>query len=296
MAKLTAESRLAVILIAPALVFVGSLYLLPTLITFFMSFQKGDIGPDILKTFDFNSMTLGNYLRSFEDAIWIKSFYQTLIFSAVTVGGGLVVSLGIAILLNEQFRGRAIFRVLALVPWAVPPVVNGTTWGIVFHASVGTLNAALQQLGLIHKYIIWFGDPTLALLALAVAVTWRFVPYMTLFLLAGLQSVSKSLIESAQIDGANALQRFRYIVLPTIIPVAIAVAFMQIVYATRVFDEIYATTRGGPSFGTTVMNMWIYKQSFDFLNFGYGAALSYLLSLFTVIFILLNHYAATKSR
>jgi len=292
---MTRDSRLAALLITPAMALVAGLYFLPTLITFFMSFQKGDIGPDILKAFDPRSMTLSNYLRSFGDSIWIKSFYQTLIFAGIVIGLGFLTSLGIAIVLNEECRGRTIMRLLVLLPWAVPPVVNGTTWGIVFHASVGILNAALSQLGLINRYIVWFANPTLALVALSLAVTWRFIPYMALFILAGLQNVSKDQIESAQIDGANVLQRFRYVVLPALVPVVVGLIFMQAVYATGVFDEIYATTKGDPSYGTMVMNMWIYKQTFDFLNFGYGAALAYLLGLFTVIFLLVRHYYESRS-
>lgn len=296
MAKPRTEGRLAALLIFPAAAFVVGLYFFPTLVTFFMSFQKGDIGPNILKVFDPGTMTLSNYVRSFEDSVWIKSFYQTLAFAGIVIGLGLLVSMGIAIVLNQDCKGRTIMRVLALIPWAVPPIVNGTTWGIVFHASVGTLNAALQQLGLIDKYIIWFANPSLALIALALAVTWRFIPYMTLFILAGLQNISRDQIESAHIDGANAVQRFRHIALPAIVPVIGAIAFMQAVYASQVFDEIYATTKGGPSFGTTVMNMWIYKQAFEFVNFGYGAALSYMLAAFTSIFLILNHYQLTKMR
>ena len=290
------ETLISLPFFLPSVVFILCLYLFPAIITFIASFRRGDIGPNLFNVFDISSMSLFNYVRSLRDSIWIKSIYQTFIFAGIVVGFGILVALFIALVLNQEFRGRAILRVMILIPWVVPPIVNGTTWKLMFHANCGTLNAVLYQLGLINRYIVWLNDPTVALAIVSLAVTWRYIPFMTLFILAGLQTVSRELQESAKVDGANAFQRFRYVTLPILRPVLLNVVFMQTVWATRVFDEVWAIARGGPSYGTTVMNLWIYRQAFNFLDLGYGSALAYILALLTFGFLIVNHYMAVKTR
>jgi len=288
------DAKLAIILLLPAATLVIGLYFVPTLITFLMSFQKRDISANLLEVIiNIPNSTLDNYIRSFRDPDWVASFNQTLLLILIVTGLGITISLGIAILLSQEFRGRGFLRALVLIPWAVPPIVNGTTWTLIYHPQVGTLNALLSQLGLIDRYIIWLLDPLLAIFSAGLAVTWRFIPFMTLFILAGLQTVQRELYESAMVDGANFWQRFRHVTLPTIRPVLLTVIFMQIIWTTKVFDEIWALIKGGAA-GTTVMNLWIYRQAFEFLRYGYGSALAYLLALFTSIVVIGYYYLVSK--
>lgn len=288
------DTKLAMLLLAPAAALVIGLYFMPTLITFLMSFQKGDIGENFFEVIiNIPNSSLDNYIRSFNDPDWIASFGQTLLLILIVVGLGIAISLGIALLLSQEFKGRSILRALVLIPWAVPPIVNGTTWTLIYHPQVGTLNALLHQLGLIDRYIIWFIDPNLAIFAAGLAVTWRFIPFMTLFTLAGLQTIQTELYESAKVDGANFIQRFRYITLPAMKSVLLVVIFMQIIWTTKVFDEIWALIKGGAA-RTTVMNLWIYRQAFEFLRYGYGSALAYLLALFTSIIVIAYYYTVAK--
>ncbi|MEM2182452.1 MAG: sugar ABC transporter permease [Thermoproteota archaeon] len=288
------DTKLALLLMMPAAVLVIGLYFIPTLITFLMSFQKKDISENLFEVImNIPNSTLDNYIRSFRDPDWIASLNQTMLLILIVTGLGIVISLGIAILLSQEFKGRGLIRTLVLIPWAVPPIVNGTTWTLIYHPQVGTLNALLNQLGIIDRYLIWFIDPLLAIFAAGLAITWRFIPFMTLFILAGLQTVQKELYESAMVDGANFLRRFIHITLPAIRPVLLTVIFMQIIWTTKVFDEIWALIKGGAA-GTTVMNLWVYRQAFEFLRYGYGSALAYLLALFTSVIVIAYYYFVSK--
>jgi ABC-type sugar transport system permease subunit len=206
----------------------------------------------------------------------------------VVVALGLSFSMVAALVLNQPFKGRGFLRALILIPWAVPPIVNGTTWGLVYHADIGTMNGILRQIGLIDQDLLWLGDPRLALFAVITATVWRLIPLITLLLLAGLQTIPQEIYESAAVDGANAIQRFFYITLPNMQMVVLTTATLLTVFVTKAFDEIWALTEGGPSYGTTVMNLWTYRQSFDFLKFGYGSALAYSLTFITGIIVVAN--------
>jgi len=287
------EERIAWALILPAIVLWTGLYILPFIYTFIASFEpvSADIRfetvfrPEIL-----SQMGLQNYLRSLSDSVWLQSIWNTVVLVSSELVLCLSLSLGIALILNQSFLGRGIVRSLVLLPWAVAPIVNGMMWNLIFNAHVGTANSLLHDLGLIDHYIIWLSQPNLATMAIVLAITWRFIPLTSLFLLAGLQSIPRELYENAQIDGAGPLQAFRHITLPGIRGVLAATAVLLFMWTTKVFGEIWALTRGGPSYSTTVMNWWIYRQAFEFLRYGYGSALAFVLTLFTGVAIILNHF------
>jgi ABC-type sugar transport system permease subunit len=291
---MTGETRLAVLLLLPAAALVGGLYLLPTLVTLLISFQARDIGPNFAEVFgNISNLSLQNYLRSFNDPVWQRAMIQTGILTGIVVGLGLPLSLGIALLLSQDFWGRSLLRAMILLPWAIPPIVNGTMWTLVYHPQIGTLNAALTQLGVLQRYTIWLGDPIVAIVSASIAVMWRFIPFMTLFTMAGLQNIPKEIYESAAIDGAGIVRRFLHITLPAIKSVLITVAAMQVIWVTKVFDEIWALIKGGAA-GTTVMSLWIYRQAFEFLNFAYGSALAYILALITALVVFAHYYFVVR--
>jgi ABC-type sugar transport system permease subunit len=272
-----------------------SLYLLPAILSIVMSFER-QVGLITVESIFKNiSLDPHNYIRGLKDPVWRNAFFLTLELLALIIGTGLSVSLVIAMILSENFRGRAIFRTILLIPWAVPPIVNGTIWGLILHSDIGTLNALLKQLGIIGKSILWLSSPSLALFMIGLAVIWRSIPFMTLFILAGLQSIPSDLYKSAEVDRANAFNRFRYITLPSIRNILIVIASIQSIWSARVFDEIWALTRGGPSNGTTVMNVMVFKQTFEFLDFGYGSALAYQLASFTAVFVFLYLFSLRKA-
>jgi multiple sugar transport system permease protein len=282
------ERRLGYTFIFPALFIISAMYLIPTLVTFVVSFEPAKMDPNIVQVFhpdNLRQISLDNYLRSFKDPVWLKAMGNTLWYVIVVVVLGMSFSMIAALVLNQSFKGRGFLRALILIPWAVPPIVNGTTWGLVYHADIGTMNGVLRALGVIDKDLLWLGEPNLALFTVITSTVWRLVPLMTLLIL---------IHESAQVDGATALQRFFYITLPNIRMVLLTTTTLVVVWVTKSFDEIWALTKGGPSYATTVMNLWTYRQAFDFMRFGYGAALAYILMFLTGIVVVINFFARRR--
>jgi ABC-type sugar transport system permease subunit len=247
--------------------------------------------PHIIKVFEpenLRQLSLKNYVRAFRDPVWLKSMKNTGLYLLIVVILGMSFSMIVALVLNQVFKGRGFLRALILIPWAVPPIVNGTTWGLVYHADIGTMNGLLRTLGLIDHDLLWLGEPGLALFAVISATTWRLIPFMSLMLLAGLQTIPTEVYESAQVDGANSVQSFFHITLPNIRLVMLTVITLLTIWVTKVFAEIWALTKGGPSYGTMVMNLWTYRQSFEFLRFGYGSALAYIMVTLMLLLIVVN--------
>ena len=286
------ERRLAYAFIFPAIFLIALMYLVPTIVTFVVSFESSKADPNIIKVFspeNLSQVSLNNYRRSFKDPVWRKAMGNTAWYAAAVVVLGVSSSMVLALVLNQSFKGRGFLRALILIPWAVPGIVSGTTWGLVYHADIGTMNGVLRSIGLIDHDLLWLAEPRLALFAIISASVWRQIPFTTLFILAGLQAISREIYESAEVDGANAVQRFFYITLPSIRIVLLTVITLLIVGATRAFDAIWALTSGGPSYGTTVMNLWVYRQSFEFLRFGYGSALAYILMFTSAVVVIANY-------
>jgi multiple sugar transport system permease protein len=156
-----------------------------------------------------------------------------------------------------------------------------------FHADVGFVNALLFRLGVIDNYRIWFGDGTTALHIIALAEIWKAIPFMVLFILAGLQLMPPQLHEAAAVDGATALQRFRYIVFPLMLPILIPLVLIQFVWAMKAFDTIFVLTRGGPAGQTTTLNYFVYVEGFQSFDFGRASAAAYSLLVVTLMVVLL---------
>lgn len=219
---------------------------------------------------------LSNYARLVADGQVQQALGRTLFFSAFTVLGGVALAVLIAVLLNREFRGRTLARVLLLVPWAVPPVVNGIMWKLIFDGSSGVANSILLGLGIIDTKIQWLADPSLAMNVLIFAETWKLLPFLCLLMLAGLQGVPDNIYKAAQIDGANAWKRFTWITLPNIKGTIMFALIVQSMWSLKVFDTIYVLTggSGGPAEGTTTINFLAYLVTFSNLDRGYGASLA----------------------
>ena len=187
----------------------------------------------------------------------------------------------IALMLNRDFPRRWFVRMLALLPWAIPPVVNGIIWKWMLNPRYGALNGLLLQLGIIKTpddYIIWLGTPTLALLMVVLADVWKETPFIMLLFLAALQTIPRDLYEAARIDGAGPIRILFRITLPLIAPTLFVAVALRTIWALKSFDLIYSLTAGGPSNGTSVIAYYTYLESFVSLDLGRGAAAAYLLT------------------
>lgn len=235
----------------------------------------------------------GNYVQLFGDAQFHAALARTAIFAAFTVLGGVALAIGIASLLNKDFRGRTAVRVLLLVPWAVPPVVNGIMWKLIFDGSSGILNSILMGIGLTDHKVQWLANPQMAMGVLIFAELWKLLPFLCLLMLAGMQSIPSNIYRAAQVDGARAWQRFVRMTLPNLRGPIMFALVVQSMWSLKVFDTIYVLTggSGGPAEGTTTINFLAYLITFSNLDRGYGASLAVttmiLVILVTLFWVLL---------
>ena len=190
-----------------------------------------------------------------------------------------VLAFGAALLLNEQFRGRALVRTLVLLPWLVPPVVNGFLWGWLLNGEYGALNGFLWQLGIIHDYQYWLAEPSTQMVWVAIVQTWTRFAFPTIVLLAGLQGIPWDLYDAAKVDGAGSLRRLWSLTIPMLRPsIAIAIV-VESIAAFQIFDVTWTLTAGASAGGainpfTKTLMIWNYELVFRDLRIGLGAALS----------------------
>ncbi|MBI3456559.1 MAG: sugar ABC transporter permease [Candidatus Rokubacteria bacterium] len=272
----TATARLAYGLVLPSLALIGVLELYPILYSMWLTAQDvnldiGGIGTEYIG--------LGNWTQMLHDATLPFIVWTTVSFTGLVVLASLLIGLAIALLLNQDFHGRGFCRLVLLVPWAIPAVVSGRIWGLIFNAGFGILNTLLRALGLVETPIQWLTDPRLAINAVAFAQIWTNVPLVALFLLAALQTIPQELYQAARVDGASAWGCFWHVTLPSIRTVGLILVVLTTISSFKVFDLIYILTNGYAD--TMVWYFNVFIQSFKNLNFGYGATLAY--ALFLVI-------------
>lgn len=221
--------------------------------------------------------TLGNFARLVEDRFFRVSLLQTLILAVGALGGEFVIGLALALLLDSQIRGRNVIRVMLLIPMMLPPVVAAVTWRLILNPNFGLINGMLARWGVETSRLTWLGSPSLALLSVILVDVWEWTPFMFLILLAGLQAIPREPYEAAMIDGATTWQTFRHITLPLLKPAILVALLLRTMDLLRIFDQIFILTQGGPGFATETVSLYIYKTAFRFFDFGYAAAMSFVL-------------------
>ncbi|HEX7975324.1 MAG TPA: sugar ABC transporter permease [Anaerolineales bacterium] len=275
---------LGIALLLPALVIIGAVTLYPLVRSFWISLH----GWNLTRPNEGNPfLGLANYRYILQDPTFWSSLRITVIFVVAAVALEITLAIGIALLLNRDFRGRTFVRMLALLPWAVPSVVNGIMWKWILNPSYGALNGLLYSLHLIDQYVIWLGSPNLALASVVWADIWKETPFIMLLVLAALQTIPKELYEAARVDGANAVQSFFTITLPLIRPVLFVAIALRTIWALKSFDLIYTLTAGGPSGGTSVVGYYTYIKTFVSLQLGRGAAVAYIMTVVVLILVVI---------
>ncbi|TFB56703.1 carbohydrate ABC transporter permease [Cryobacterium tagatosivorans] len=267
------QGRLAFWLLLPAGVAVFGVILYPIFRTLVISFFEVT---SALAT-DTPFIGIDNYVHVLTSASFRESMGRTLYFTIVSTALELTFGLIVAALLNAKLRARWLFRAIVVIPWAIPTIVNAAMWKGIFNAQYGSLNAVLAQLGIINEYQAWLGDPATALNMVILADVWKTTPLVAFFLLAGLTSIPSELYEAAKLDRARWPRIFRSVVLPMLVPSISIVLVLRTVEAFKVFDIIYAMTRGGPANGTQTVAYYAYTTAFSDQDFGVGSALSYII-------------------
>lgn len=232
----------------------------------------------------------GNYVKIFQDPLFWESVTRTFSFTVMSVAAIMLIAMLMALLLNEEFRGRRILSAILLIPWAIPYVANGLMWKWIYDSGYGALNGLLLQLGLIDKYLVMLGDPGKTMGLITNSFVWKEVPLATILLLVTLKSIRADLYSAAKVDGANVWQRFVHITLPALVPGFTLVMIYETMMAIRHFDLFFILTEGGPAEASHVLAWQVYVETFRKLAFGTGAALAYIMAIvtFTLAFFIIR--------
>lgn len=267
------ERLLPYLLVAPALAVLLALSIYPLLYSIAVSLQQETASGVV--------WTLAHFKRLTTDNFFLTAMAHTFVYALAALTCEFVLGLALALLLNGQIRGRGLFRASLLVPMMLPTVVVGIVWRLLLNPNFGAINGTLKQLGVNTESLTWTASPRLAFLAVVAVDVWQWTPFVFLVLLAGLQAIPQEPYEAALIDGSNRWQTFRHVTLPLLKPAILIVLLLRTMDLLRVFDQIFILTEGGPGFATEMISLYIYRTAFRFFDFGYAAAMSFVLLALT---------------
>ena len=265
------------LLLAPMILIMGVLVFYPIAATFSYSLKKWKLtAPGDIRFIGFDNYK--NILKS--ESFWY-SLQNTLFLLVLVVVATSILGVLVSLFLNIQVKGAGILLAIAVLPWALPPYVNGILWKFVFHSGYGFMNKVLIGLGMADKPVEWLTSRWMLLVVVAIVVVWRSVPFMALVCLAGRQSIPHGLYEAAKIDGAGTFQIFRRITFPLMLSfIGIGITSTSVT-AVNVFDEIIALS-GYSDMGKNIL-VESYLTTFTFLDFGKGSAVTYLVMFVAAI-------------
>jgi multiple sugar transport system permease protein len=268
-AFLTTESKLAYLLLFPALAVLALFMFYPIVYVFLMAFYKTNKLGQIMSFTGF-----GNFEQLFKNKTFWDVTVRSIIWTVIAVSSKTVAGLVIALLLNVEFTGRKIYRTLVIIPWASSVPISAMLWQWTFQSEFGLLNHTLKATGLWDNPPLWLAYPKPAFFANLYVDIWIGIPFMAMVILAGLQSIPKDIYESAQVDGASAWVRFSRITVPMLRSVLLVATLLSSLWTFNDFNVIYILTKGGPVNKTDILITFIYKYSFQFLRFGPAAAMA----------------------
>ncbi|HEV3399913.1 MAG TPA: sugar ABC transporter permease [Actinomycetes bacterium] len=281
---------------APGLILFVTFTLYAVVVSLWISFHDWDlIEPD--RPF----IGLGNYREVLGDGAFWAAIWHTVYFTVGSVIPAMAIGLGLAMLLNTQMRALGLFRAMYYLPAITPLVIAAIIWKWVYNADYGLANYYLLRLGVIDQPVQWLSDRGLAMPAVIVMGIWISVGFNMVVYLAGLQAIPAELYEAADVDGANAWQRFRRITFPLVAPTTFFLLIVQTIWGMQAFDQIFVMTNGGPpgpGGATTTVVYYLWQQGFRFFRMGYASAMAYVLFvlLFVVSFIQFRWYLKQVER
>lgn len=276
------EQLTAYTLIFPVMAFLAIFVFYPSISTFLTSLTSYNLSIPVT-----HNVGLSNYQSLLTSSDFWNSVRRSLIVVAISLPLDIGIGLVCALVVNEHFIGRGVVRTLLILPWMLPPLVNGFMWGWILNGDYGALDGLLYQLGIIHSYIQWLSTPTSQLVWVSLVQAWTHYPFSMLLILAGLQSIPDDLYEAARIDGASTFRTFLSITFPLLKPAFVIAVVVGLISVFQIFDIIWALTSGG-SAGATVnpftetLMIFNYATVFINLNVGIGSALAYLILLMSL--------------
>lgn len=271
----------ALLFIAPSMLGFLVFSLIPVVSGFGISFTKWSmLNPPVW-------VGLDNYRQLlFNDSLFWHSLKNTLYYSILVIPVGIVISLGLALILNTKLKGISIFRTIYFLPMVASSIAVATMWKWIFEPQFGVLNTIFKLVGL--KPLDWLLDPNLAMPCIALVAIWQAAGFRIIIFLAGLKSIPQHLYEAAEIDGASWVQRFRYITLPLLTPTTFFVLVMSVIGSFQVFGQVYILTQGGPKDATQVYLYYLWLNAFTYFKMGYASAMAYILFLLILAITLLQ--------
>lgn len=271
------------ILISPALFLIFGFLFYPMANVFYYSLQEYNPA----KPFYNHYVGLDNFFSIFrDDELFYSSMLVSLKWVSINVVLQLIFGLLIALLLNQTFRFRGLFRAIAILPWAVSGVITSTMWSLLFNEHIGLINDLLLKMGIIHQKVAWVASMETVFSSVVITELWRGIPFFTITMLAALQTIPKDLYEAATVDGAGRWKSFIHITLPYLKNQIILSTLLRSVWEFNNVDMIFTMTGGGPANKTTTLTMYVANQAIIAQNFGYGSALTVIGFLVLFIFAL----------
>jgi trehalose/maltose transport system permease protein len=280
------QTRLAWWLLLPSLLVVALVALVPLLQTIYQSFTNERLASGRAVQF----VGLKNYVDLVQDDAFRHAIWITILFTILTVFFETILGMGIALVVNSNFKGRGPMRAAMLVPWAIPTVVSAQIWKWMYHDIYGVYNDLLvQRLHILSSNVAWIADPATAIPAIAAVDIWKTTPFMALLLLAGLQVIPTDIYEAADVDGANPVQQFLRLTLPLLRPALLVALIFRTLDSLRVFDVFYVMF--GNRADTMPMAVYAQQNIVAFSDLGYGGAIS--VAIFLIIGIFVVTYVTT---
>lgn len=291
--KLTRDQRkvkTAFIMLAPALLFLLLLIAYPLLKVVFDAFHYSHLINKSMTGF----AGLDNFKKVIGDEHFVQAVKNTLMWTFFSVVGEYIMGMLTAVLLNQEFKGRGLFRTFIFIPWLVPIIVAGMTWDWMLNPNFGIINYMLTSLHIVDTPINFLGEAKYAMPTVIFVNIWRSFPYYTISFLAAMQSIPGDLAEAAAIDGAGMFKRFFKITLPQLRSVSLVIVFIHIIWTAINFDFIWVMTEGGPNYATETLPLMIYRYSMKKFDVGAASALSTM--MFTIMVILFTFYYRKRSQ
>ncbi|WDZ82033.1 sugar ABC transporter permease (plasmid) [Ensifer adhaerens] len=274
--------------LAPAALILGAALLYPIGYMIYASFLNWNPSQRIGEA---DWVGLGNYLKLFSDAQFHESVAVTITFAGVVVAAEMVLGVGLALLLDRNIRGLSVLKTLFILPMMIAPIVVGLMWRYMYHPTVGVFNRTLVSIG--FEPVPWLSESRWALTSVIIADIWQWTPFIFILSLAALQSLPRSTLEAARIDGATGWQQVLYIKLPLMLPVLVVATLLRLIDAFKVLEVILVLTNGGPGLSTEIVSLRISRTASEFRELGLAAAMSNLL-LVLLLGLTLGMFAYNK--
>ena len=266
------------LLLLPCLLLLLISVILPVVLTFRYSLKYYNLTEPQNEKF----IWFENYVKIFKDPHFYNALYNSVLILVMVMIIGLVFSIITGLVLNVKSKINPVLTALVIIPWAMPPIVNGIMWKFIFFPGYGFMNKILMNLHLIKNPISWTDNRYLFLLVISIVVSWRIIPFSSLVILANLQNIPESYYDTVKVFGGNKFQEFYYVTLPMLLPSIGVVLINLTTTALSIFDEVMAIS--GYQFEIQTLLVYNYSTTFNFLDFGYGSAISYVVMILSGIF------------